>query len=396
MPALCRRRGVLRWKGIVKKDGKDYKTKWFGPGKQGGEEYKKALLWEKETEKEVEEERKRQEEQAARETPTASLTIREWVNDYLSDVKRRHTKRTYVEKKLVFKRLAAHIDPDSPVGSLTKKTALRFLQEQYDNRSGNAANRDRKNLLAAWSWGAKFLDGFPQHPNPFKAFDKFPEHRLDRYVPPEEDFWKVYHQTEPYSQDRIMLTAFLHLAARRGEIFRLRWADLDWSNGQVRLFTRKTKDGSWESAWLPMTTELKEALLYWWENRTHKRSEYVFTVTGEHNFDNQFEGQPFKERRHFMPRLCRKAKVKPFGFHAIRHLSAVILYHSGYNIAIIQKILRHKNATTTELYLKRLGLDPLKLQEAVNVFENRGQGKVLPFDPNQKEKAPEGSASEAF
>ena len=279
------------------------------------------------------------------------------------------------------------------MGTINKKTALRFLQDQVDHRSPNAANNDRKNLLAAWNWGYKFLEGFPQTPNPFKAIEKFPEQRKDRYVPPEEDFWKVFHKTPPNSQDRFMLTAFLHLAARRTEIFNLKWTDIDWINNQVRLFTRKTKEGSWEGSWIPMTEELKKSLLYWWENRTYKESQYVFTVTGDHMFDNQYKGQPFKERRHFMKRLCQKAEVKPFGFHAIRHLSAVILYQSGYNVAVIQQILRHKNASTTERYLKRLGLDPYKLQEAVSVFENREKGKVIGFD--SQKKAPKEEASGA-
>ncbi len=46
---------------------------------------------------------------------------------------------------------------------------------------------------------------------------------------------------------------------------------------------------------------------------------------------------------------------------------------------MIQAILRHENATTTEKYLKRLGLDPEKLKTAVEVFENRGLAKVIPF-----------------
>jgi len=133
--------------------------------------------------------------------------------------------------------------------------------------------QNRKNLLAAWNWGQKFLEGFPQTPNPFKAIEKFPEQCKDRYVPPEEDFWKVFHVTPPHSQDRFMLTAFLHLAARRTEIFNLKWTDIDRINNQVRLFTRKTKEGSWEASWIPMTEELNKSLLYWWENRTCKESQ---------------------------------------------------------------------------------------------------------------------------
>ena len=50
--------------------------------------------------------------------------------------------------------------------------------------------------------------------------------------------------------------------------------------------------------------------------------------------NDTFLGQPFTQRIHFMERLCRKAHVKPFGFHAIRHKSAAITFvSSGLNAA---------------------------------------------------------------
>jgi integrase len=61
-----------------------------------------------------------------------------------------------------------------------------------------------------------------------------------------------------------------------------------------------------------------------------------------------------------MKRICEKAKVKPFGFHAIRHLAATVQYHNGKGLYWLQAFLRHKNATTTEKYLKSLGLKPLR------------------------------------
>ncbi|WP_216594036.1 tyrosine-type recombinase/integrase [Desulfobacter postgatei] len=70
--------------------------------------------------------------------------------------------------------------------------------------------------------------------------------------------------------------------------------------------------------------------------------------------------RPFKERRHFMGKLCEKAGVKPFGFHAISHLSTSILYDLGYSVSVIQTILRHKSPSTTERYLKSLGLENVR------------------------------------
>lgn len=55
-----------------------------------------------------------------------------------------------------------------------------------------------------------------------------------------------------------------------------------------------------------------------------------------------------------MPRLCKKAKVKPFGLHAIRHHIAVGLAYKNWPLIRIQKFFRHKRATTTDIYLRSL------------------------------------------
>ena len=66
-----------------------------------------------------------------------------------------------------------------------------------------------------------------------------PEERQPRYVPPEEDFWKGFEIAE--GQDRVMLITLLHLAARRSEILRLTWSDIDFGNNRVRLWTRNER-----------------------------------------------------------------------------------------------------------------------------------------------------------
>ena len=175
---------------------------------------------------------------------------------------------------------------------------------------------------------------------------------------------------------------------------------MDFGNRRIRLGTRKRGGGSLEYDWLPMTGELFEALRWWQEHRTFPRHTHVFVCEQEGGFCAEQYGKPFKERMHFMRTLCERARVRPFGFHAIRHLTASILYRLGQPVSVIQAILRHKSPNTTALYLKSLGreetrgaLESLSARHA-NVTHSfaattaAGQGsRDIPFPSPDGEKA---------
>ncbi len=339
MPSKIRKNGRTRWKGRVQKDGlirqKLFETK------------AEALKWEAE-----------QREADWSKTDTA-FSLGEWAQQYL-DYSQKFSDKAYGEKVKAFKEFFAArnrkgkviVDPKADVTSLTPGKVLETLQVQFKSRSGYAANKDRKNLVAAWNWGMKYL-GLPA-PNPCLV-DRFPEERHPRYVPPEEDFWKVFELTS--GQDRLMLLTFLHLGARRSEVFKLTWADIDFGQQRIRVGTRKRRDGTLEYDWLPMTNELKAEMLWWWENRTFKQHTHVFLCEDQTAFTREHYGKPFKYRQHFVKNLCERAGVQSFGFHAIRHLTASILYKMGKPVGVIQAILRHKSPSTTERYLRSLGLE---------------------------------------
>ncbi|MCM2285781.1 MAG: site-specific integrase [Desulfobacula sp.] len=172
-----------------------------------------------------------------------------------------------------------------------------------------------------------------------------------------------------------MLQALIYLACRRGELFRMKWNDLDFEKKRVRLWTRKRENGSFECEWLPMVKELFDGLS-WWKNNCPVESEYVFVCIETKNFCAEYYGGPFKHRQHFMATLCEKAGVKPFGFHAIRHLTASILYSKGFNLSVIQEILRHKSPTTTNRYLKSLGVESArKALESLTVNSSHSEDR---------------------
>ena len=352
MPSLIKKRGKLRYRGNVMIKGV-VNQKLFPDASMKSK--REATVWEKE-------EKERMERQLSL-TNSESLMIVKWTNEYLEEAQTRFSDKTFKEKQSAFIRFAKfeNLVSDFPVELITIDICRNFLNHQFKTRSGYAANKDRKNLGTAWNWGMDNLHDFPAGKNPFHAIKKYPEIRSNRYVPPESDFWKAYHVAE--EQDKIMLLAFYYLAARRNEIFQLKWSDVDFNSDQVCLWTQKREGGDREPDWLPMTPDLRNALLDWREKRlsqSYMDKEHVFVCLEKTPFCEDYYGKPFKVRQHYMKKLCNKAKVKQFGFHSIRHLVATILYHKGCSLSEIQAILRHKSPSTTEKYLKSLGIENVR------------------------------------
>jgi len=357
MPTLVTRgkgkKKLKYWKGVVMVKG-DRREQLFR-----GETLavkREAIAWENETRERL----KRgaipsdTDSSSSADSQVEPVSLLEWGNTYLDHCENKLSPRTIEEKNLVFKRFIEFFGAEFPVQKLGHPQALKYLTKQFKDRSGYSANRDRKNLSAAWNWGSKYLADFPKSYNIFQDAERFPEVREPRYIPPEQDFWKVCNACQ--AQDRIMLVAFLHLGARKGEIFRMKWDDVDFENMTVRLWTKKREGGNYEFSIIPMTEILATTLKLWKED-TKIDSEYVFTNQDSTHLSQKHYGKKFTSRQHFMERACNRVSVKHFTFHAIRHLTATVLYNEGVQVAVIQRILRHKSATTTTRYLHELGLD---------------------------------------
>jgi integrase len=297
-------------------------------------------------------------------TPTTCL--HDVATLYLDYSQSRHSKKTFEGKQLSLKRLFLYVSPDISPESISMKAALEALTG-IAKRTGNAtANGVRKNLSAFWEYGKKY-HGFPLL-NPFQQIERFPEKPEHHYVPPIEDFWRVYETAD--TVDRTMLLTLLHTAARRSEVLQLTWNDVDFQKRKIRLSTCKTRDGSRKQVWLSMTARLHAALVeHKVRQKGHGQEANIFL--------SKRTGETYVDRKHFTERLCRKAGVRPFGYHGIRGLSATVLAQAGVPLPEIQKILRHANMTTTELYVRALGVSTDMLSEAFDKME--AAPKVLPF-----------------
>jgi hypothetical protein len=171
---------------VVKVKGKTLSTKWFGAGRR---EQRKAIEWEVQENKRIQEESKKP-------IPTESVTLFAWATNYLDDIQQRKSKLNYFVKRSVFRRLSSMVGDDCEISHLTPAIALKFLRQWFVSYSGYSANRDRQILGAAWEWGRRLVEGFPNLANPFLTVERFPEDPKPRYVPLLEDFDEILDTAE--------------------------------------------------------------------------------------------------------------------------------------------------------------------------------------------------------
>ncbi len=320
------------WRAEVR-IGDKRETKWF-PSKRD------ALSWESATRKEMKTRK-----------PKTSTGLLSLCNEYLTYVQR-FSKSTYSHKKTLCKRiLKAWGDMD--VYAVTPKICLTYLDERA-TMSGNAANEDLHDLKAMFNYFKRIHS--IQH-NPLLHIDEYSHDVVPPYVPPREDILKLLLVTK--GQDRAMLDVFRYTAARRSEVMRLTWEDVDFQARTIRLKTHKNRKGQWKAYYVPMSDALYQSLQAHWKKRD-KESSYVFT----------HKGKPYARREDWLIRLCDKAKIKPFGFHSFRRAFASSIMATGKaSLKDVSLLLGHSSVRNTELYLRSINPNLPGLVELIDPEE---------------------------
>ncbi len=263
---------------------------------------------------------------------------------YLRDCEVRMAANTYDEKLRHLREFGCFLsEADVDMEDINTAIARKFLLEIQKTHRNKAANRRLRTMKALWNWHKDTVQR-----NPWRGIPPFAEETYHKYVPKPDDMGKVLAVAEPWQAN--LLNALLLTGARAGEILNLRWKDV--FEKSVQLWTRKRRNGSLESRSIPLVNRLQSIL----------DSQRSITNEKDYVFINPNTDAPYTMRqpviRYMLKRLCKKANVKEFGFHAIRHYFAVSLMKSQAGLIDIQMLLGHQRATTTDIYLRGM-LPPL-------------------------------------
>jgi len=330
------------------------------PYRKGGFKTKSAgKLWEAETRVEIE----REELQAIR-----TISLRDLTNQYVDHCKATYQKNTYRAKISYYRRFSAwladnqpDISPEDPADSIPRNTFTQYFDYIAITEGRKNSNRHLKDIKALYNWALS--ESLLNH-SPVTHVPKKGEDQSRRYVPPIEDVNRVLLVANGEEQD--LLTCILKVGARLSEILRLTWEDVNLELGTVKLWTRKRRAGGWESRTLKMPKQMHQVIA----RRHQARNKQVPAVF--HRQDGEQWVKDDKWIRHMMDRLCARAGVKRFTFHALRHRIAATLEDSGEaTLGMMQEFLGHKRKSTTEDYLKSLDRGAVDLAAIIDAGDDR-------------------------
>jgi len=290
---------------------------------------------------------------------TTDMGFLELVNRRLDHMKAYNSKAHYDDYRYRCKpwvQLWGHLE----CSEITREMIQAFILKR-SRVSACTANRDMVSLRSLFNFGRK------QNlitVNPTEGIESLPIEKKVKYIPPLEDIFKVIAAAEPDTQD--YLWTIRETMARVSEVNRLAWDDdVDLEGRYVILYTRKKKGGHLTPRKVPMTEHLFKILSRRYAQR-NKQMPYVFWYTYVSRKTGERCEGPYTRRKRLMKGLCKKAGVRYFNFHALRHSGASVMDSLGVPIGSIQRILGHENRTTTEIYLQSIGDSE---RQAMAVFE---------------------------
>jgi integrase len=180
----------------------------------------------------------------------------------------------------------------------------------------------------------------------------------------ESDEVKLLAQCEIESRRhlRALIIAALDSGCRRGELFRLRWSDVDF---QANTFTVTSYKGKTvRTRAVPITVRLREALLALREKPSP--SAFRLLKNGERPDQTLVFGIVSNIKKSFHAARL-DAGLPHVHFHDLRHTTGTRLSKGGMSTALVGEILGHSDPKTTYRYINR---DTETLSRAADILNN--------------------------
>ncbi len=129
--------------------------------------------------------------------------------------------------------------------------------------------------------------------------------------------------------------------SRCGEVWRLKWDDIDFESKVVNITPEKNSN--------PRVTHLSDKLLDMLRQQPKNYGEYVFSRPNM-RVDNH--AVTFQQQRKRIAKKIGNPRILKIHFHTLRHFKGTMLYHKTKDLLYVMQALGHKNIKNTLLYIQ--------------------------------------------
>ena len=151
---------------------------------------------------------------------------------------------------------------------------------------------------------------------------------------------------------------FLYTGIKLGELFGLKWNDIDWSERKIHIRRSRTESTKgYQSRVVGLNVELSKILKEW--KMKSPKSDYVFP--------NRYGFMRVSDLRTPFKTALKNANLEGVSIHNLRHTAAKLMELGGASPFEIQKVLGHSSIKTTLLYLQHSEIDLLAVANKIKI-----------------------------
>lgn len=130
------------------------------------------------------------------------------------------------------------------------------------------------------------------------------------------------------------MTCGLQTGMRRGEIFNLKWENINFDYKFINITKSKTLKGRRK---IPISNKLMDVLT-------------SVQIVSEYVFPNPKTGKSYIDIKHSWSTICENAQTKDFRFQDLRHTAITRMVEKGIPLPVVQEIAGHSKIETTMRY----------------------------------------------
>lgn len=245
------------------------------------------------------------------------------------------------EKKPAFNVLSWHMEgmriplqmyARKRIGTITRQDIARVYEEHKLRNVKTTTVYNRMKvffILLRWALKRGYVDTLPQFPEV--------EHgEYEHFVPPtQEEARRIYDAAPEHIQRIIVLGSKLGIRVGPSEMFKLRWENIDWNKGTIRVEAAlKNKHEPWRE--IPIKESLLPEFRRWWANDQIKGIPWIISYNGR-------KITTFLKTWHeVVKRAGITRRIRPYD---LRHAFATDAIAGGADVGTVAHLMGHSDVT---------------------------------------------------